>query len=298
MNLFIMDRIRLLRIIFKHIKNPFSAILFRLHIIKEYECKFKNNESLLIKKEDESYVFGCIIQSLAFTHQFDVEGFEKFRNQCNQEILNFGSVKCYKDIFLFTLTEVFFGNVYYLMKTHDSRVIVDVGANIGDTALYFASKGYKVIAFEPLSEIYNLAKENINLNPNLKDNITLVKKAVSDKKGKLTIHYNSIEESISASYFTSGTKFQEEVDVTTIPNILEEHNINNPYLLKMDCEGAESDIILNTDLSMFEKIYLKYHTKFNNVKWQVLVDKLEKDGFQLDKRTGTNEIGLLHLSRK
>ena len=305
MKLFVMDRIRLCRVIFKHIKNPFGAILFRLNLIKEYECRFKNNESILINESliNESRVLGCIIQSLVFTNQFDVEGFKKFLKQYNQEIVNVGSVKYHNEhkFSFFGIADDFFGNDYYVEETNGggvSHVIVDVGASVADSSLYFASKGYKVIAFEPLTEVYNLAKENINLNPHLKDNITLVKKAVSDKKGKLTIYYDSIEETGSASSFTSGTKFQEEVDVTTITDILEEHNISNPYLLKMDCEGAESDIILNTDLSMFEKIYLEYHTIFNNVKWQVLVDKLEKEGFQLDKRVGNSESGIVHLSRK
>lgn len=302
---FIKNKIRPLILVFKYIENPVGAILSRLYIIKEYECKIKgNNETILIKKEEQppklNTLLTSINQSYIFTGKFDINTFKNAWNYFNKEIIIIDNTKYYNkgEWVLSQIAESFLGNVYHVDKTPDSHVIVDVGANFADSTLYFASRGYKVIAFEPLSEIYNLAKENIDLNPHLKDNVTLVKKAVSDKRGKLTIHYNSIEESGGASSFTSGTKFQEEVDVTTIPDIIEEHNIINPYLLKMDCEGAESDIILNTDLSMFEKIYLEYHTMNNNVKWQVLVDKLEKDGFRLDKRMGNNDIGILHLSRK
>jgi hypothetical protein len=84
----------------------------------------------------------------------------------------------------------------------------------------------------------------------------------------------------------------------TIKDILEEYKIKNPYLLKMDCEGCECPIILNSELSSFEKIIFEYHTGTTGVGHEKLVSKLEKQGFKTSKITGTKELGLIHLEKQ
>ncbi|WP_296804207.1 FkbM family methyltransferase [uncultured Methanobrevibacter sp.] len=67
---------------------------------------------------------------------------------------------------------------------YQDRYVIDIGGNIGDTALYFVKSGANVISFEPGKHLYELAVENVNLNPTLKDKITFVNKTIGGKKRK------------------------------------------------------------------------------------------------------------------
>lgn len=65
--------------------------------------------------------------------------------------------------------------------------MLDVGANIADSCIYFASRGAeKVIGVEPLLKNYEIAKENIKLN-NYSNIITLVLAGCSAKEGSINI---------------------------------------------------------------------------------------------------------------
>ena len=48
----------------------------------------------------------------------------------------------------------------------DGAVILDIGANIGNNALYYACvrRAQKVYAFEPMSDLFAILKENVHLN--------------------------------------------------------------------------------------------------------------------------------------
>ena len=117
MNLFIGYRVRFLQSIFKFIKNPFELILFRLNIIKEYECKFKNhNETILIKNDEKIMGLTCIFILSELSKEFDVdiEGFVNFWKQNLDGIISIGSVK-YRNTGLNVLTHIiesFFANMY------------------------------------------------------------------------------------------------------------------------------------------------------------------------------------------
>ena len=53
---------------------------------------------------------------------------------------------------------VFFNNEYADLDIKD-KIVIDVGANIGDSSIYFALRGAKkVIAIEPFPENFDLAK--------------------------------------------------------------------------------------------------------------------------------------------
>ena len=75
-----------------------------------------------------------------------------------------------------TIIETFVREIHSINPKIDwnNKVVVDVGAECGDTPLYFASMGAKVFAFEPLKKHFGFFKKNMGLNPVLsKKNLTL-----------------------------------------------------------------------------------------------------------------------------
>ncbi|ARM74632.1 FkbM family methyltransferase [Acidianus manzaensis] len=157
-----------------------------------------------------------------------------------------------------------------------SKEVVDVGANVGDTALYFALKGAKkVYAFEPLPSIYEKALGNIKLN-NLENKILLFNAGVSSKDEVIKVPSNvSIGKS---SVYSVNNQGDVEVPVFSLEKIVKEI-VKEPYLLKMDCEGCEADIIMNSKpeiLSSFDKIIFEHHYSRTKVKANSLMKKLEE----------------------
>ena len=67
----------------------------------------------------------------------------------------------------------------------DNRVIIDAGANIGSSSIYFATKTHcDVLAIEPVPENFALLQKNVEQN-NLARRISCVEKAVSREKGMI-----------------------------------------------------------------------------------------------------------------
>lgn len=132
---------------------------------------------------------------------------------------------------------------YDHIRISNPKIIIDVGANIGSSAIFFAKKypNARIIALEP--EEHNFAI--LLRNTKNYQNITAVKAAVWGSFEKRTIQIRS------ASYlgFTiSDTNNEIEssgqtVNCTTIDGIMKEHDIDSVDLLKMDIEGAEKDVL-------------------------------------------------------
>jgi FkbM family methyltransferase len=167
--------------------------------------------------------------------------------------------------------------------------MIDVGANIGDSTLYFANKGFNVVAFEPSKNNFNSLKKNLELNKSHNFNITVINKGVGDKNHQLKL-FNSDNNSGSATAYSDNIDIEnyEIIDIVDIKDVIDEYNNeNNSLFLKMDCEGCEVDVILNRDLSVFEMIYFEHHKQFTNVSHSVLVETLENQGFVLVNKDNT-----------
>ena len=154
----------------------------------------------------------------------------------------------------------------------DGRHIVDIGANVADSTLIFAKQGAEVLAFEPVPHIYELALENIALNPMLVDKITLINKGVGAKKGTLSLDSIMVGEYVDDSSLN--------MEIISFKDLLENYNFI-PDILKMDCEGCEFEIILNYDLSMFNEIIFEHHSKDINKDYNLLIDRLKEQGFKI-----------------
>ena len=154
--------------------------------------------------------------------------------------------------------------------------VIDIGANVGDSAIYFALKGAKhVYAFEPYPYSYAIAMQNIKLN-GLNDDIKLLNEGCGKENGKIKIDtgYKNLG-STDLKNFKKGTN----INITTLSGLLKKFEITEGAVLKIDCEGCEYNVLLatkNSDLRRFKQIQIEYHYGYLNLK-----RKLEDAGFKV-----------------
>lgn len=170
---------------------------------------------------------------------------------------------------------VFLRNEYQFLPVR-GKTVVDIGANIGDSSIYFALRGAsKIIALEPFPVNYEAARKNVEFN-NLSDKITVLLAGCAGHQGSIVIdrEYKS-EGGSSLHEFQSGIR----IPLLTIEYILNEFVIPSQSILKVDCEGCEYDVILSSTpetLQRFSHIQIEYHYGYKNLK-----TKLETSGFQV-----------------
>jgi FkbM family methyltransferase len=134
------------------------------------------------------------------------------------------------------------------LKPH--MTYVDIGAWIGPTVCYAATKVFNVIAFEPDPYAFYILNENVKTN-NL-GNVQLINEAVSEKKGilRMSSFGNSLGDSQTSSLVgTKGKYFY--VKTKSINDFSQE--VEKIDFLKMDIEGGEFDLI-----PQMEKFFIKH----------------------------------------
>jgi FkbM family methyltransferase len=124
-----------------------------------------------------------------------------------------------------------------------SKIVADVGANVGYYSLLSAKYGKKdtqIFSFEPMTHIFNRAKENIYLNSF--SNIHLTKVALSNEKKKEVIALEE-ENNWGGSNIVvaagDGKIRAEQIETTTLDLFVQENNLERVDLIKMDVEGYE-----------------------------------------------------------
>jgi len=169
----------------------------------------------------------------------------------------------------------------------ETDVIIDIGANIGSFTIDAARKADKglILSFEPDPDNYLLLENNVKLN-NL-NNVRIFQKAVAGVNGKRFIYRDPINNAAHSIIRISSQIIS--VYCLTLSEIFSISKINNCDFLKIDCEGAEYEIIFNTPadiLKRVQKITLEYHTpKFHDIENETytpenLVKYLKETGFQ------------------
>jgi FkbM family methyltransferase len=177
---------------------------------------------------------------------------------------------------------------------HRNDIIIDVGAHIGTFSLIAAPivvKG-KVFAIEASKESYDFLRMNIEANNFT--NVYAYHLALADRKGTTRLYHSpdgnwghTISEEVSLEF--------EKVSSNTLANFMSENNIVKCDFLKMNCEGAEFDIILNAKMETLQKIrtiLIKYHGDLSRGLNELsLIKKLQECGFLTSTRYKTNERG-------
>lgn len=268
-------KIKLASLLLKEIKNPISAMLYYIGKKNEVTVKTKKIGDITFKENQKSLLYTLML-TLPYLQDSDKEEYKNFFKQvCNKNPII--KLKEYDVVYEgCTIFAERYAEYPYSFK-HDKKgeTIIDIGSNVGDTALDFACEGLTVYGFEPVKEIYEISLKNAELNPHLKDKINLFNYGVSYKSGTITI------DSMDSTSLYINSEDSYEVEVITIDDILNKFNIA-PKFLKMDCEGCEFDIIRNTDLSNFDEIILEHHAGFRNDDYLSIVNILKKQGFEIE----------------
>jgi FkbM family methyltransferase len=158
--------------------------------------------------------------------------------------------------------EIFVNGSYYIEFDTARPRIVDCGANIGMSILFF-KKIYpecSITAFEPEPETFSTLSKNIALNK-LTD-VAVHNVAVSDKYGEISF-YSDPE--IPGSGMMSMMEARSVLGKTQkVPTVKLSDSIDGDVdLLKLDVEGAEhlvfKDLVETGKLRNFKRMVIEYH---------------------------------------
>jgi len=160
---------------------------------------------------------------------------------------------------LMALTNVWMINEYDVdsFKINQNDIVIDVGAHIGLFSLLVSQfcKTGKIFSFEPIRENFDLFVSNLELNHI--QNVFPFNVGVSKNSGGLNLFLD--DDQSAHSIFPNGSK-SIAVDSISLQKIFDEKKISACKLLKLDCEGAEYDII--------DSLPAEYLDSFTYLNWQ------------------------------
>jgi len=209
---------------------------------------------------------------------------------------------------VFVLMEVFGIGVYALAHP-EPAIVIDIGANIGASALFFASKPWvqRVYSFEPLKPTAKIARANIDRNPAVRDKITLFEFGLSSRDETLSVEYSpewkgkSGPAALPTNLPRTIQSWKENIELKparkALPEIFDAA-AGRAIIVKMDCEGGEWNILPDlADSGLLDRIdhmIFEWHDRTPEPLEKLLVE----NGFNVIRRTDAlgAKIGLIYAT--
>ena len=178
---------------------------------------------------------------------------------------------------LFLNHELFELEIYKFKSDKKAPLIIDCGANIGLSVIYFKRlfPNAKVIAFEPDKKIFDYLKFNID-----SFDFTDVK----------LINKGLWKEETTLRFFSEGADggriaLENDENIVEIQTVKLSEYLKNEKVdfLKIDIEGAETDVLIESEkyLKNVDKIFIEYHSFINKRQTlSIILGILEKSGFR------------------
>ena len=173
------------------------------------------------------------------------------------------------------LAETFLYDIHYAGCNLEGSLVIDIGSNIGDTCLYFAEKGARVMAFEPDPSNFRNLKRNLQLNPHLSSRIVAREQAVGTDgrvqfKGGLRGH----------SGLNAYRGHSIMVESVSLQTIISEIDMSRVFLLKADCKGCEFGLVRSEALDRVDNLQIEYDAKLGLGSLDDVLNALRARGFR------------------
>jgi FkbM family methyltransferase len=180
--------------------------------------------------------------------------------------------------FLSAYREIFAEQIYAFQFDNPAPRILDLGANIGLSVLYF-KKLYplsSITAFEADPDIFAYLKKNVHGNGY--NDVQLINKAAWHEDAMLRFHSDGADGGYAAH---TGDANSIEVDAINIADFLRNHQFD---FLKIDIEGAEEHVLpaCKDYLSNIKFVFVEYHSKYEQKQClDQIINILAGAGFRL-----------------
>ncbi|WP_288623545.1 FkbM family methyltransferase [uncultured Brachyspira sp.] len=214
---------------FRKLRDSVREVLYSIININN---SLKDINKFIIKKySNESYLYSCKLGGIDFKfYDFIFSGVTEYMpNEIDD--YNFDSID---------------------FKYGD--VVIDIGGNIGTVSIYLAKKYpfLKIYAFEPVKQNYENFLKNIELNNINEDIIKVFNLAITKDRRDVILtspFYNSGASNIYDNY-SNGIVLNNDISIKSITfdDIFSNNNISKCKLLKIDCEGAEYEILYSANV--------------------------------------------------
>ncbi len=240
--------------------NPFN--------VNEYLCKFHGDLYVL---KHWGYYFHPITTDVKYDMSFLCDWAYHYRDNIhvmyNDKPYVFYKPDLYAEEIQIRscINEIIVEDHYSLEFFQDKKgkVFLDFGANHGVPSIIMAKQNPEstVYAFEPDPKCYEYLKENIKLNglTNLKAfHMAVCKQGVDEIELMISPNHSGANTVIST--VEKQEKFYQKevktckVKATSLEKIVSENNIEEIELLKIDCEGAEYEILPNSPVLLSGRI--------------------------------------------
>ncbi len=157
------------------------------------------------------------------------------------------------------LKDIFSKRIYHFETANPRPVILDCGANIGMSVLYFKHvyPEARVVAFEPDPVVADFLTKNIETN-GLED-VKIVRAALSDTPEPQTLFADGRYASTLEAHATPATAVG---SATTVPCVRLFDYLEGPVdFLKMNIEGAEWNVLRDAEgrLDQISSMVIEYH---------------------------------------
>lgn len=142
------------------------------------------------------------------------------------------------------------------------RTIVDAGANIGLTAVFFATKypSSKIIAVEAEASNFIMLQKNVAPYPN----ISPIHAAIWSRDGEIAVGQPDSSSGAGGEWaFVTHEGDGDRVRAVTMRTLMDETEIDELDLVKMDIEGAEKEVFKSTEwLESVKCLMIELHDRF------------------------------------
>lgn len=151
----------------------------------------------------------------------------------------------------------------------DGAVMLDIGANIGNHALYLARKCSQVHCFEPNPRAFSRLERNISLN--LAANISVHRVGLGSYDETATFYENA-SGNLGASGFKASDGETRELPLRNADQAVAELELPRLDLVKIDVEGMEPEVVsgLSKTIARFRPIVAFEYSGHRHADWPVI----------------------------
>ena len=210
---------------------------------------------------------------------------------------------------VWSLKETILDDYYerYGFTIEEGWTVIDIGGGIGDFTIQAACRHpqNRVFAFEPTPSSFSLLQENLKLNQVA--NARIFPAAVWSSNSDVVIDTGAGE----PVQFTSEELRRDSgpipgkvvVPGLSLASVFEETGIQTCNLMKLDCEGAEYEILFNAPedlLNRIERIVMEYHDNAVEYTHEDMARFLTEKGYHVDVFPNVVHayLGYLRASRR